>query len=625
MTFAEYKEAFTGNAYVVLEKSTDVERIDKWQNSFLQSIRRYFATWYTWFLVTPARISWTYERSAEPSDINWENQGLGIYIRLWRMMVSFNMSGFILVCVGYLVFFIKIASKGNKQDNSVGYKNTPFSFDIDAYITAFILTYINDNLVGTMRFLAKYESFPNKTEEQVSVAFKLLCIKLTNFVWIPIFISGLPQNWFKAGGLIGTIRALIIVNIWKPPVMYAINPGKYFKALRLKVIRLKGDAKVKMNQNEANAFMDAGTLDPAQIVSEYGKFFCACIFYSSILPAAIPGCVLGTATQYWTLKYKLLRRCKKPDMFGESLATFFGALAPLAVFGQCMGIVTLYFAMTYINATWVKENLEVFVGPDYVVTPEQVLRDAEITKFFMRPIDQMPFPAPSVFVLALGIAFSAGGFMWIPFGAIIMLCRKKPSADTAAEPRYENLYTTFSTDYDKENPNTKSIAGLREVDYGIKIAEKNKDQELKGKLIARRETVIKNEEVEIYLRNYTAKLDKDKRPKAWVLPGPINSRGRPKLPGQETWNKYKEKLGEFTNAEAREAKMQEYKAQMEAKKQEYKAQVDAKKSQMMTKLPEKPKGGSGFKVGSMIPKMKMPDVASLNPTETRDVMYSSKD
>jgi len=131
------------------------------------------------------------------------------------MWVSFNISGFILFWVGCFVFVIKSGKASSTAEAGVGIKGVKYLyFDIDAYITAFILTYINDNLVGTMRALAAYETFPTKTDESVSVAFKLLCIKWTNFVWIPIFVSGMPQNWFKAKGLASTIRALIIVNIW---------------------------------------------------------------------------------------------------------------------------------------------------------------------------------------------------------------------------------------------------------------------------------------------------------------------------------------------------------------------------------------------------------------------------
>lgn len=232
-----------------------------------------------------------------------------------------------------------------------------------------------------MRWLAAYETYPTKTDESISVAFKLLAIKWINFVWIPIFVSGMPQNWFKAKGLAGTIRALIIVTIWTPPVLYALNLGKYWKAWRIRVIRGKGDAQVKLNQAEANAMMEGGKIDPANVVSDYFKFFCVCVFYSPMVPAAIPGCVLGTATFYWTLKYKLLRRVKTPDMLSENLAVFFSNLLPFVVFGQCFGIVVLYGAMALFNSTeWQKINKE------FVVTPATILRDDEIKTFFLRPI-----------------------------------------------------------------------------------------------------------------------------------------------------------------------------------------------------------------------------------------------
>lgn len=94
MTFDEFKEAFTGSVYMVLNKSSDVAKLDGWQKS--HRCHSFFAHWYTWFMFIPKRISWTYERAKEPSDINWELQGVGRWSRVFRMCISATVSWWII-------------------------------------------------------------------------------------------------------------------------------------------------------------------------------------------------------------------------------------------------------------------------------------------------------------------------------------------------------------------------------------------------------------------------------------------------------------------------------------------------------------------------------------------------
>jgi hypothetical protein len=56
------------------------------------------------------------------------------------------------------------------------------------------------------------------------------------------------------------------------------------------------------------------------------------IFYSPIIPHAIPIALVGTFIDYWTNKYFLLRRSKMPDMFSELMASFFANFLPYIPF-----------------------------------------------------------------------------------------------------------------------------------------------------------------------------------------------------------------------------------------------------------------------------------------------------
>jgi len=61
------------------------------------------------------------------------------------------------------------------------------------------------------------------------------------------------------------------------------------------------------------------------------NLICTCIFYSPIIPQAIPAALLGTTVNYWFSKYMLLRIHKMPDMFSGLMAQFFANLMPLII------------------------------------------------------------------------------------------------------------------------------------------------------------------------------------------------------------------------------------------------------------------------------------------------------
>lgn len=84
-----------------------------------------------------------------------------------------------------------------------------------------------------------------------------------------------------------------------------------------------------MTQREANIMCEGVQLDVPNIISKYFVLIMTCIFYSPILPIAIPIAFGGSVMSYFTYKYMILRVHKMPEMFGDLMATFFASLMPL--------------------------------------------------------------------------------------------------------------------------------------------------------------------------------------------------------------------------------------------------------------------------------------------------------
>ena len=84
-----------------------------------------------------------------------------------------------------------------------------------------------------------------------------------------------------------------------------------------------------MTQREANTLYEGTPVDAANNISNYMVLIMTCIFYSPIVPIAIPLAMFGSITNYIVYKYMLLRKHKMPEMFSDTMATFFANFMPM--------------------------------------------------------------------------------------------------------------------------------------------------------------------------------------------------------------------------------------------------------------------------------------------------------
>lgn len=83
-----------------------------------------------------------------------------------------------------------------------------------------------------------------------------------------------------------------------------------------------------MTQREANELCEGPEINVPNSISNYMNLIMSAIFFSPIIPHAIPMALFGTVLNYWSSKYNLLRIHKMPEMFSELMASFFANLMP---------------------------------------------------------------------------------------------------------------------------------------------------------------------------------------------------------------------------------------------------------------------------------------------------------
>lgn len=197
-------------------------------------------------------------------------------------------------------------------------------------MASFAVSGANYGMVYIIRRFSLAEKHETLTKLNVSVAFKLTIARFLNSSIILVLTNGNPKNWFKGGSLAYDATILICIMVFQSPVLYIMNPAGIIKQIKIWNEKKKGDES-KMTQREANALYEATAVDAANNISNYMVLIMTCVFYSPIIPLAIPLALLGSIFNYWAYKYMLLRRHKMPEMFSDMMATFFINFMPMVL------------------------------------------------------------------------------------------------------------------------------------------------------------------------------------------------------------------------------------------------------------------------------------------------------
>jgi len=158
----------------------------------------------------------------------------------------------------------------------------------------------------------------------VSVAFKLTIARFINSSLVLVYANW-DGDWFKQGSLVYDATILTLSLAFTYPVTYMLDIPGWVKSI--KKCRAKGND-ASITQREANTMCEGVPLDVANNISNYMNCVMTCVFYSPLIPHAIPIALVGSCVSYWSYKYNLLRRHTNPDMLSEFMTTFFANMMP---------------------------------------------------------------------------------------------------------------------------------------------------------------------------------------------------------------------------------------------------------------------------------------------------------
>lgn len=177
----------------------------------------------------------------------------------------------------------------------------------------------------------------------------------------------------------------------------------------------------------------------SDVFANAGNLILTATFFHPLLPLSIPIGFCGFLFSYWVNKYHLLRHVERPDEMSGLLPIFFSNLIPFIAFFWALSLAlfynTLFHNIFHDNTTIQKRGAALWT------------------------------------ILAFCIFF-----LLIPVRSIINKYVKQ-KFDGVGAKWYDELISKFTTDYDRENPITKTD-GIKK--YLIRLMEEEQDEEKKN-------------------------------------------------------------------------------------------------------------------------------------------------
>ena len=178
---------------------------------------------------------WTFERATEPSDINWENLGVGVIRRFCQTIFSYFITFCLLGICALIIWAIKERETAYRLNNKIT-KDTPMRqqgfIKFLSVMSSLSINIINFILKLFMRSITVNERHSSTTALNVSIAFKLtVCRFLNSSILLLILNWGEPTRWFNNGQLVYEASVLLALMALTNPVVVLMDPNKRLKQI----------------------------------------------------------------------------------------------------------------------------------------------------------------------------------------------------------------------------------------------------------------------------------------------------------------------------------------------------------------------------------------------------------
>lgn len=245
------------------------------------------------------------EKAPEPKDIIWLNQGYSRFEITLRTCISYGLATLFLITGFLIISFLKVLAAEFKENKlQKGVDNILFDKIITFSLSGLIS--VTDILVKKiMHQLVNFMKLGTITENKIAIA-KLVwkILFLTNAV-IPLIISYVTFNFFGSGGLIDTMNALFLQQIFlKPIIKIVVDVGFYKRHYLIRKVRECAylGKLPPINQREALEVYERPAYKIADAYADMLKNFALGLFYMPIMPISILYTAIIMSIWFWVEK-----------------------------------------------------------------------------------------------------------------------------------------------------------------------------------------------------------------------------------------------------------------------------------------------------------------------------------
>lgn len=190
-----------------------------------------------------------------------------------------------------------------------------------------------------------------------------------NTALIPIVVTrDKSDEWFIPGGLATDMTYILIVNAILSPIINFVSPMHQLKRLKRTCVRRASKKGVLiMNQMDVNVLYEGPQIDLAVRYANVIKTLIVTFFYAPLIPIGLPISFFGLLFEYVVTKYMLLRVYSRPKENNAALALEMNEWFKWIALAHGLG--TIIFFHNFTDSTTYLADLLFAICVIYLVLP----------------------------------------------------------------------------------------------------------------------------------------------------------------------------------------------------------------------------------------------------------------
>ena len=321
-------ETFTGVAFAIFK---DTKEYEQFYDNFPKSNLGYIFAYLKFFMYnTFLRCCFKEERerlskmlsirvevAPEPTDILFQNLGLSVINRTFRILLNYFLT-FLILAVNLLILYYLETSIDRK--NTTGVEKYTVSL-----LIASVILLMNIVLQQILFFINRFEKNRSITASNLTLSIKMTLFTFFNSAIAPIIVVYITDGLDNTELLNQSLLLIFLGNVFYTPVVYWIDIFHFAKLFQRSRVEKKQKNKepIHKSQRELNELFENVDIDIAYKFAHLAKTMLMTCFFSSVFPPCV---IITTFTLiiHYIIEIKLVgNRYKKPENINLSIATFY--------------------------------------------------------------------------------------------------------------------------------------------------------------------------------------------------------------------------------------------------------------------------------------------------------------